>query len=80
MDTRQQTASLRKKSFKSLLQGFVAGIPLIGWLLGILGATLMEFFLGDLISYYLGLPKIPVLFGFLTVLKNRYLFLGHWAI
>jgi branched-chain amino acid transport system permease protein len=38
--------------------------------------VLVEYFLGDLISYYLGLPKIPVLFGFLTVLKKPLLIPG----
>jgi branched-chain amino acid transport system permease protein len=76
MDSRDPTLRQRKKGFRAWLQSFVAGVPLIGWLLGILGAALMEFFLGDLISYYLGLPKIPVLFGFLTVLKKPLLIPG----
>jgi branched-chain amino acid transport system permease protein len=41
-----------------------------GWLLGAMAATLMELYLGDLISYYLYLPKIPVLFGTMQMLKN----------
>jgi branched-chain amino acid transport system permease protein len=45
-------------------------VPLAGWLLGVFAAVLMEYFLGDLISYYLYLPKIPVLFGTLVMLKN----------
>ena len=53
-----------------------AGVPLIGWLLGIFGAVLLEYFFGDLVSYYLYLPKIPVLFGFLTVLKKPILIPG----
>jgi len=52
------------------------GVPLIGWLLGIFCAVLLEYFLGDLVSYYLYLPKIPVLFGFLTVLKKPLLIPG----
>ena len=76
MDSQDQTLRQRKKGFKAWLQGFIAGIPLIGWLLGIFGAVLVEYFLGDLISYYLGLPKIPVLFGFLTVLKKPLLIPG----
>jgi branched-chain amino acid transport system permease protein len=76
MDSRDPTLRQRKKGFRAWLQSFVAGVPLIGWLLGIMGAALMEFFLGDLISYYLGLPKIPVLFGFLTVLKKPLLIPG----
>lgn len=76
MDIQEPTLQQRKKGLIARLRVFVAGIPLIGWLLGILGAALMEFFLGDLISYYLGLPKIPVLFGFLTVLKKPLLIPG----
>lgn len=45
-------------------------IPLSGWLLGAFAAVLLEYFLGDAISYYLYLPKIPVLFGTLIVLKS----------
>ncbi|MCK4767089.1 MAG: branched-chain amino acid ABC transporter permease [Desulfobacula sp.] len=46
-------------------------VPMLGWLLGIFTAVLIEYYWGyDYISYYLGLPKIPVLFGALVVLKN----------
>ncbi|MBU1344251.1 MAG: branched-chain amino acid ABC transporter permease [Proteobacteria bacterium] len=46
-------------------------VPMLGWLLGILAAVLIEYFWGyDYISYYLGLPKIPVLFGALIMLKD----------
>ena len=45
-------------------------IPLAGWLLGGLAAALLEFYLGDLIAYHLFLPKIPVLFGTLIMLKD----------
>jgi len=46
-------------------------IPMLGWLLGILAAVLIEYYWGyDYISYYLGLPKIPVLFGALIMLKK----------
>jgi len=70
MDIQDHTVQQRKKGLKPWLQKLVAGVPLISWLLGIFGAVLIEYFLGDLISYYLGLPKIPVLFGFITVLKK----------
>jgi branched-chain amino acid transport system permease protein len=66
----------KQTGFRVWLSRLVAPIPLIGWLLGIFGAVLLEYFLGDLISYYLGLPKIPVLFGFLTVLKKPLLIPG----
>jgi branched-chain amino acid transport system permease protein len=46
-------------------------VPILGWLLGILAAVLIEYYWGyDYISYYLGLPKIPVLLGALIMLKN----------
>jgi branched-chain amino acid transport system permease protein len=46
-------------------------VPIFGWLSGILAAVLIEYFLGyDYISLVLGLPKIPVLFGTLVILKH----------
>jgi len=45
-------------------------IPLAGWLLGGFTAVLIEYYLGDLISYYLYLPKVPALFGTLIMLKE----------
>ena len=45
-------------------------VPLAGWLFGAFIAVVLEYYLGDAISYYLYLPKIPVLFGTLTMLKD----------
>ena len=46
-------------------------VPVLGWMLGFFTAILIEYYWGyDYISYYLGLPKIPVLFGTLVMLKN----------
>lgn len=45
-------------------------VPMAGWLIGSFVAVLMEYYLGDLISYYLYLPKIPVLFGVLIMMKE----------
>lgn len=47
-----------------------AVVPFAGWLFGGFVAVLLEYYLGDLISYYLYLPKIPVLFGALIMLKE----------
>ncbi len=48
-----------------------SNIPVLGWLLGFFVAVLIEYYWGyDYISYYLGLPKIPVLFGALIMLKD----------
>ncbi|MCP3943135.1 MAG: branched-chain amino acid ABC transporter permease [Desulfobacteraceae bacterium] len=55
------------KKFKHLF----SNISLLGWLIGTLAAVVIEYYWGyDYISYYLGLPKIPVLFGTLIMLKN----------
>ena len=56
-----------------LIKKFIAVfsvVPMAGWLLGAFAAVLAEYFLGDLVSYYLYLPKIPVLFGTLIMLKE----------
>ncbi len=52
------------------LKQFVAPVPLLAWLLGALGAVILEHLLGDPFSELLGLPKIPVLFGALVMLKK----------
>ncbi len=79
MDTGEKITAQSKKGFWAWLKSLPEGIPLIGWLLGLFAAALIEYFLGDLISYYLGLPKVPALFGFLTVLKKPLLIPGTIA-
>lgn len=52
-------------------KNFFSNVPMLGWFLGVFTAVLIEYFWGyDYISYYLGLPKIPVLFGALIMLKE----------
>jgi branched-chain amino acid transport system permease protein len=48
----------------------------MGWLLGALVAVVLERYLGDPLTDLLGLPKIPVLFGCLVVLKKPQLMPG----
>ncbi|MCI5132292.1 MAG: hypothetical protein D3904_12420, partial [Candidatus Electrothrix sp. EH2] len=57
------------QKLRNLLKTFSV-IPLAGWLLGALAAALLEYYLGDRISCQLFLPKIPVLFGTLIMLKD----------
>lgn len=45
-------------------------VPLLSWFFGILIAVLLEHFIGYALSDILGLPKIPVLFGFVIMLKK----------
>lgn len=58
------------ETFKRKVQGFFYPVPLLGWLIGLLIAVILEHFLGDIVSDLLGLPKIPALFGFLIMLKK----------
>jgi branched-chain amino acid transport system permease protein len=51
-------------------------VPLIGWFLGALTAVVLERYLGTSLALTLGLPKIPVLFGFLIMLKKPVLIPG----
>ena len=56
-------------SFKSIIRDQVFRIPLLSWLLGVLIAVSLERLLGTPLAESLGLPKIPVLFGFVIMLS-----------
>ncbi|MBT4201343.1 branched-chain amino acid ABC transporter permease, partial [Desulfobacula sp.] len=57
-----------------------SNVPMLGWLIGFFAAVLIEYYWGyDYISYYLGLPKIPVLFGALIMLKEPIMIPGAIA-
>ena len=47
-----------------------AQVPLLGWLFGALIAVALERLVGTPLALALGLPKIPVLFGFVIMLKK----------
>ncbi len=52
------------------IRTYAAGIPLLAWLLGALVSVLLEQALGDVLTDLVGLPKIPVLFGCMIMLKE----------
>jgi len=52
------------------LRNSFSQVPLLGWLLGALIAVVLEHYLGDPLTEILNLPKIPVLFGFVIMLKK----------
>ncbi len=52
------------------LKRFLSAVPLLGWLLGALTAVFLEHAFGNSLAVALGLPKIPVLFGFVIALKE----------
>ena len=53
-----------------------SGIPLLGWLIGVLIAVALEQTIGHTVAGILGLPKIPVLFGFMLILKKPFFMPG----
>ena len=61
---------MEKKNSYTRIRQFFSGIPLVGWLLGVLVAVLTEQWVGTYVAETFGLPKIPVLFGFLIMLKK----------
>lgn len=57
-------------SCKSRLADFLSTIPVLAWILGALFSTILERLAGAPIAQLLGLPRIPVLFGILIMLKK----------
>jgi branched-chain amino acid transport system permease protein len=64
---------------RSRLREFFFSVPVLGWLTGALAAVLLEQFIGLRLAWLLGLPKIPVLFGFTIMLKKPVLIPGALA-
>lgn len=56
-----------------------APAPTLAWLLAILVAVLMEKWVGLDLAHALGLPKIPMMFGFIIALKKPLLIPGSLA-
>jgi branched-chain amino acid transport system permease protein len=59
-----------KRSYIQTFKDIIEPIPLMGWLWGWLVAVMLEYHLGDALADLLGLPKVPVLFGFMIMLKT----------
>jgi len=70
MSDKDGKLSKNMKILKDKMLDTISGVPLLGWLFGILIAVLLEHFAGDLLVDVLGLPKIPVLFGCVIILKK----------
>ncbi len=65
-----------KIRIRDRIRNVISGAPVLGWLAGALAAVLLEHFIGLRLAWLLGLPKIPVLFGFTIVLKKPVLIPG----
>ncbi len=66
--TRERTPL--KLKILHFLKGWFGEIPMLGFLAGALCAVLLERYLGTALAAATGLPKIPVLFGALIILKE----------
>ena len=61
------------------LRQFLGDVPLLAWLFGGLISVLIEQQIGESLANLLGLPKIPVLFGFMIAMKEPLLLPGALA-
>ena len=64
------------KPLKANIYRLFSQVPLLGWLLGAPLAVILEHLLGTPLALALGLPKIPVLFGFVIMLEKPALIPG----
>jgi branched-chain amino acid transport system permease protein len=64
------------RSPAKILRNLFSEVPLLSWLLAVLVAVVCEQQLGLTVAQALGLPKIPVLFGILFMLKQPSLIPG----
>jgi len=70
MEVNSDNSSKNIQTLRARIFDFFSRVPLLGWLLGMLIAAVLEHFLGDLAADVLRLPKIPALFGVLIMLKK----------
>jgi len=73
MDVTRDKLTAGRKSLASRWRMFSSGVPLLGWLLGTLVAVLLEQFIGTPLARGMWLPKVPVLFGAVIMLKKPFL-------
>ena len=64
-----KTSAINDTGRSGFIRGVFKDAPLLGFLLGFLACVLIEHLIGQRLTEILGLPKMPVLFGLLTVFK-----------
>ncbi len=67
------------KAALARLGAWFAPVPVLAWLAGALCAVMLEDWLGLGLARSLGLPKVPMLFGFVVALKEPHLIPGTLA-
>ena len=73
MDVTSDKLSANNKMLATRWRAFSSGVPLLGWLLGALVAVLLEQLIGTAFARAMWLPKVPVLFGCVIMLKKPFL-------
>ena len=63
------TSSPSPRGVKNAVGRLFASVPLLGFLFGFLACVLVEMAVGDQLANLLGLSKMPVLFGIVTIFK-----------
>lgn len=76
MEGKDSKSSGNRDRFRDRVRTWFSCVPMLGWLIGALVAVILEHLVGEPLTGPLGLPKIPVLFGFVTVLKKPHLIPG----
>lgn len=69
MTLKTTTMTPSKKETQNVIGGLIASVPLMGYLLGFLACVLVEMVAGERLASLLGLPKMPILFGLVTIFK-----------
>lgn len=70
MEANNYKAVVKRNKLVGIVRDLIDTVPTLGWLFGALAAVFAEYIFGDLVAMVVGLPKIPVLFGCLIVLKK----------
>ena len=74
MSIQTETVSAEERTgigaWVSRLTGVFSQVPMLGWLTAGVVAAAIEWGFGAYAAYYLGLPKVPVLFGFVTAISQ----------
>lgn len=65
----QTKTTASTKGLRNAIQRFFAPVPMLGFLFGLLACVLVEKAAGEELADVLGLPKMPVLFGLVTIFK-----------
>lgn len=70
MESKNNTIAVKRNRRFGAIRELLETVPTIGWLFGAFAAVFSEHIFGSLLAMVVGLPKIPVLFGTLIVLKK----------